>query len=138
VLAVRRNLIDRILALMGLDVGLDPEEEIVERDIEAMETVKAQFGDKVVSLRSSRNARLMIVEPKGFGEVRRICDHLRRRRPVIVNVKDCDPSIARRILDFAMGSTYAMSGHMQKITEGVFLFTPDNFEIVGEDTVKGR
>ena len=27
-----------------------------------------------------------------------------------------------------MGSTYAMSGHMQKITDGVFLFTPDNYE----------
>jgi cell division inhibitor SepF len=138
VLAVRRSVIDRILALMGLDIGLDPEEEMVERDIRAMETVEAQFGDKVVTLRSSSNARLMIVEPKGFGEVRRICDHLRRRRPVIVNVKECDPSIARRVLDFAMGSTYAMSGHMQKITDGVFLFTPANYEIVGEETVKGQ
>lgn len=131
------GIIDRILALMGLDVGLDPEEEMVERDIKAMETVKAQFGDKVVSLRSSKNARLMIVEPKSFGEVRRICDYLRERRPVIVNVRECDSPASRRILDFAMGSTYAMSGHMQKIADGVFLFTPDNFEILGEEITKG-
>lgn len=135
---MREGILDRILAFMGLDVGLDPEEEMVERDVHAVETVKAEFGDKIVSLRSSRNTRLMIIEPKSFGEVRRICDHLRRKRPVIVNVKDCDSVVSRRILDFAMGSTYAVSGHMQKITDGVFLFTPGNFDIVGEDTDRQR
>jgi cell division inhibitor SepF len=135
---MREGILDRILAFMGLDVGLDPEEEMVERDIQAVETVKAEFGDKVVSLRSSRNTRLMIVEPKSFGEVRRICDHLRKRRPVIVNVRNCDAAVSRRILDFAMGSTYAVSGHMQKITDGVFLFTPGNFDIVSEEIDKQR
>jgi|LFRM01.2.fsa_nt_gb cell division inhibitor SepF len=129
---MREGILDRILALMGLDVGLDPEEKMVERDVKATETIRAEFGDKVVSLRSSRNTRLMIVEPKGFSEVRRICDHLRRRRPVIVNVSGCDSVTSRRILDFVMGATYAMSGHMQKITDGVFLFTSDNFDIVEE------
>ena len=47
VLAVRRSVIDRILALMGLDIGMDPEEMV--DDIRAMETVEAQFGDKVVT-----------------------------------------------------------------------------------------
>lgn len=135
---MRQGILDRILALMGLDVGLDPEEEMVERDVKTIETVKAEFGDKIVSLRSSGNARLMVVEPKGFGEVRKICDHLRKRRPVIVNVSDCDPATSRRVLDFAMGATYALSGHMQKITGGVFLFTPDNFDIVGESVTKNE
>jgi len=133
---MREGIVDRILAFMGLDVGVDPEEEMVERDTKAFETVKAEFGDKIVSLRSSGNTRLIIVEPKGFGEVRRICDHLRRRQPVIVNVRECDPATSRRVLDFVMGSTYALSGRMQKIVDGVFLFTPDNFEIVGTDSVR--
>ena len=46
-----------------------------------------------------------------------------------MRVSDIDRDLARRVLDFAGGATYALNGSMQKVSEGVFLFTPSNFEI---------
>ena len=126
------SFVSRILTFLGLDEAMEPEEEMVEQDSEAAESTRYEFDGKVVSLRSQRNTKFVIVEPGTFGEVQTICEHLRRRRPVIVNVWKAEPGVSRRILDFASGCAYGLGGKTQRISEGIFLFAPSNFEVTAD------
>ena len=48
-----------------------------------------------------------------------------------------DGTAGKRLIDFVCGTAYAINGHMMKIGENIFLFTPANVLIVdsGEKTM---
>ncbi|WP_190258858.1 cell division protein SepF [Pelotomaculum schinkii] len=98
---------------------------------------KRDRGDRekstVVSLQhAQRQVRVVVVEPRSFEEVKEITDNLKNRRPVILNLEQADAELARRVVDFVMGATYALSGSQQKVGNGVFLFVPANMDIANE------
>ncbi|HHY47546.1 MAG TPA: cell division protein SepF [Firmicutes bacterium] len=134
------GILDRVLDFMGFKESGGEDPGVPEDDSPPFEDVYLGRGGaqdpkmerKIVSLHSARQARLVIKEPKSFDDVQEIADNLKSRRPVIVNVSTLDKETARRILDVASGVTYALDGGMQKIGEGIFLFTPSNFEVMGE------
>jgi cell division inhibitor SepF len=43
---------------------------------------------------------------------------------VIVNLEGADREMSRRIIDFASGMCYALSGTMEKVGSGVYLLKP--------------
>ncbi len=43
------------------------------------------------------------------------------------------PSLAKRLIDFASGLTYALDGGMQRVADKVFLLTPKNVEVSAEE-----
>src|ERR1039458_1090464 len=49
--------------------------------------------------------------------------------PVIVNLQASEKDLARRMIDFCSGLTYAVGGSMEKVAESVFLLTPSNVEV---------
>jgi cell division inhibitor SepF len=130
---VRRGLIDRLLDFMGFGEVADDTCEFTEDSILRSDggpwAGARQRGRGLVALPQSPRARLVVTEPGSFDDIPGILEHLKKRRPVIVRISDIDRELARRVLDFAGGATYALNGSMQKVSEGVFLFTPSNFEI---------
>ena len=100
------------------------------------------LGRKVVDFNSARAARdnlmantiptkadvkmkITTVRPKTFDEdAKIIADCLREDIPVIVNLEETSPEHARRIIDFALGTTYAIDGEVQQVSEFVFVCTP--------------
>ena len=72
------------------------------------------------------------MEPNSFEEAQSIADQLKNRRPVIVNLENAEKVLAKRIVDFISGTTYALNGNMQKVGNGIFLFVPTNVDISGE------
>lgn len=71
------------------------------------------------------------IKPESMEDAKTITDTLLDGRTVILNLENIDVETARRILDFAMGSTYAMNGIMQKISNSIFIIVPDGVEISG-------
>ncbi|MDE6686633.1 MAG: cell division protein SepF [Lachnospiraceae bacterium] len=71
------------------------------------------------------------IKPESMEDAKTITDTLLEGRTVILNLENIDVETARRILDFAMGSTYAMNGIMQKISNSIFIIVPDGVEISG-------
>jgi cell division inhibitor SepF len=53
--------------------------------------------------------------------------------PVIVNLQASERDLARRMIDFCSGLTYALGGTMEKVAEQVFLLTPSNVEVSPEE-----
>jgi cell division inhibitor SepF len=84
----------------------------------------------VVSLPNpSKAVKLVVFEPQGFDDVQPIVDHLKNRRPVILNMEEIEKSLARRITDFVGGAVYALDGAVQKVSTSIMLFTPANVEV---------
>lgn len=138
---MRRGLIDRLLDFMGFGEVVDDTYEFTEdsmlRSEGGLRAGTSQRGRGLVALPQSPRAKLVVTEPGSFDDIPGILEHLKRRRPVIVRISDIDRELARRVLDFAGGATYALNGSMQRVSEGVFLFTPSNFEI-GLDLPEGE
>lgn len=143
---MRKGLIDRILDFMGF--GEVPEEEDEEeseglydqRFLERGPAAQPRHGRGrgVVPLPQPPKAKLVVTEPRTFDDIPGILDHLKKRRPVIISVSELDRDLARRVLDFAGGAAYALDGSMQKVGDGIFLFTPSNFEIGLDLPAKGE
>lgn len=80
---------------------------------------------------TSGNGDVFGIKPETMEDAKTITDTLLEGRTVILNLESIDVETARRILDFAMGSTYAMNGIMQKISNSIFIIVPDGVEISG-------
>ena len=69
-------------------------------------------------------AEIKIEEPRIYEDSLNIAAHLRDNKPVLVNLKYLDNVSGKRLIDFVCGTAYALNGHMMKIGENIFLFTP--------------
>ncbi len=50
----------------------------------------------------------------------------------MLNLEGLDVAIAQRIIDFSSGSTYAINGNLQKISNYIFIITPASVDISGD------
>jgi cell division inhibitor SepF len=78
-------------------------------------------------------ARVHVVNPDKFSDAKEIADQFKGAQPVIVNLTQADRELARRMIDFCSGVTYAMGGSMDKVADHVFLLTPSNVEVSAEE-----
>jgi cell division inhibitor SepF len=78
-------------------------------------------------------AKVHVVAPAKFADAQEIGDRFKNGQPVIVNLQGNDRELARRMIDFCSGVTYALSGSMDKVADQVFLLTPSNVEVSAEE-----
>ncbi|MBS3977675.1 MAG: cell division protein SepF [Syntrophomonadaceae bacterium] len=130
------KLMDKVLGFMGVEVK---EAEDFEEESQSWSdgSVKPNRNN-VVALHNSRPIKMIVVKPVVFEQVQVISDHLKARRPVIINLEGTEKDIAKRILDFVSGTAYALNGSMQKISQYIFLFVPTNVEVSGEMAEEAR
>ena len=74
--------------------------------------------------------------PRTFNDAQPIGDRYKRGIPVIINLQTVEASLAKRLIDFASGLTYALEGRMQRIADKVFLLTPRNVEVSAEERAR--
>ncbi len=77
--------------------------------------------------------RVHVMDPRGFNDAQEVGDRLKNGQPVILNLQGVDRDLQRRLIDFASGLAYALSGTMAKAADQVFLLTPSNSEISDEE-----
>lgn len=88
---------------------------------------------KVVPLNAQgQPVRMVISQPTTFEQSEEICSLLKEKKSVIVNLEYVNKDVARRIVDFISGGVYALDGHIQKISNSIFLIAPVNYEITNE------
>ena len=80
-----------------------------------------------------QNAKVHVVAPGKFADAQEIGDRYKNGQPVIVNLQVADRELARRMIDFCSGVTYALGGSMDKVADQVFLLTPSNVEVSAEE-----
>ena len=88
--------------------------------------------NKVVGMPGMQQVKVIISQPSTFEQSEEICEHLKEKKSVILNLEYVNKDVARRIIDFVSGATYALDGNMQKISNAIFLVAPFNYEITNE------
>lgn len=77
-----------------------------------------------------------LVVPKSFNDVQQVADKFKANVPVIVNLQSAEMDLAKRLIDFTSGLTYALNGGMQRVADKVFLLTPRNVEVSAEERAR--
>lgn len=133
-------MVNKIFNLFGMDTEVEDEEyenEAYDEEFENEDTEveeKRFFGrnKKVVNMSQNQQIRMVISQPTTFEQSEEICNYLKERKSVIVNLEYVNKDVARRIVDFVSGAVHAVDGHIQKVSNSIFLIAPTNYEISNE------
>ena len=124
---------NKVLNLVGLESSEEVDEEMLENQGEMPQSPEYSGGkkSKIVNIHTTTQLKVVVMHPENFDEAKDIADHLKSKKPVVINLEDLDKEIARRIVDFLSGSVYALDGDIQKVSNGIFLIAPYNVDIMG-------
>ncbi len=107
-----------------------------DKEEEEEEEEKGFFGrinkNKVVNMPQTQQVRMVITQPTTFEQSEEICNYLKERKSIIVNLEYVNKDVARRIVDFVSGAVHALDGHIQKVSNAIFLIAPVNYEIASD------
>jgi len=73
------------------------------------------------------------VHPKTFNDAKTIGESFRDGFPVIMNLTDMEDYDAKRLVDFAAGLIFGLRGTFEKVTNKVFLLSPNEVTVTAED-----
>lgn len=131
-------LVNKFLDALGL--ANDSEQETENEDIYELEDEKEEeeveergiFGNrksKITSMPQVQSVKMVITQPTSFEQSEEICNYLKDKKSIIINLEYVNKDVARRIIDFLSGAVHALNGHIQKISNSIFLVAPINYDI---------
>ena len=136
-------IMNKIWGAFGMDANEEEEEyedtnqEVEEEEEENNKENNKLWGrrnnnSKVVNLPQAQQIRMVISQPTTFDQAEDICDLFKDKQSVIVNLEYVNKDVARRIIDVVSGAVHALDGHIQKVSNSIFLIAPYNYEITNE------
>ena len=75
---------------------------------------------------------ILTVNPRQFKDVQPIAEAFREGVPVIMNLSQMPDADARRLIDFASGLASGLYGKIERVTNKVFLLSPEHVAVSGE------
>lgn len=141
--------IDKIMDIMNLnDYDDNQEQEYDNYENDTLDTMdnfnyerpqfksysggKESMNSKVVNFQANVQMEVIVIQPSTYDEAQDICDHIKSKRPVIINLEKMERNIAQRIMDFISGSCYTLNGNLQRVTNNIFIIAPENVDIAGD------
>ena len=135
-------IMSKLMYFIGMDGNA--EEEVYD-DVDNVEEVDTEEEDdeenkgfwnkrsnKVVSMPQSQQVKMVISQPTTFEQSEAICDLLKEKKSIIVNLEYVNKDVARRIVDVVSGAVHALDGHIQKVSNSIFLIAPYNYDITND------
>ncbi|MBD8079188.1 cell division protein SepF [Cellulosimicrobium arenosum] len=139
----------KTMLYLGLadDRGEDEQDEYVEEYDETGADVPNDYQAQVTplhrglgprevpqtSMSASELRRITTVHPRSYNDARVIGEAFRGGTPVIMNLSDMDDADAKRLVDFSAGLIFGLHGAIERVTNKVFLLSPEHVEITGEE-----
>ena len=87
---------------------------------------------QVYSINTNVQMQVVILKPSGYEDAQEICDQIKTKRPVVVNLEKVEYPIAQRIMDFLSGTCYSLEGSIQRVANNIFIIAPANVDISGD------
>lgn len=133
-------IMEKVFDLFRMDPAEDREDDKEEYEVEEVENEEEEQDQeerklwgrksgKVVSMPQVQQVKMVISQPTTFEQAATICDLLKQKKSVIVNLEYVNKDVARRIVDVISGAVHALDGHIQKISNSIFLIAPYNYDI---------
>ena len=100
---------------------------------ERMAKMERSTASKVVPIRTTpKGLEVCIMKPTSFEDSQEICDMLLTGRATVINLEGFDDKLAQRTMDFISGSVYAINGKLHRISNAIFIVSPDTVDISGD------
>jgi cell division inhibitor SepF len=100
---------------------------------EKVAKVERSSISKVVPIRSNpKGLEVCIMKPTSFEDSQEICDMLLSGRATVINLEGFDDKLAQRTMDFISGAVYAINGKLHRISNAIFIVSPDTVDISGD------
>ena len=148
-------IMEKVWGLFGMDPAEERDDEELENyDDEELENYDdeeeeqqeerrlwGRRNNKVVSMPQVQQVKMVISQPTKYEQAASICDLLKQKKSVIVNLEYVNKDVARRIIDVVSGAVHALDGHMQKISNSIVLIAPFNYDIENDtarDEIKNK
>ncbi len=80
--------------------------------------------------------RITTLHPRTYNEARTIGENFRQGTPVIINLTEMDDGDAKRLVDFAAGLIFGLRGRIERVTNKVFLLSPEHIQVTAEDKAR--
>ncbi len=90
-------------------------------------------GSNIVNIQATAQLQVVLVKPEAFTDAKAIADHLISRKTVVLNLEATSPENRRRIIDFLVGVSYAISGSLKPVANLTYIITPYNVGFIGDD-----
>ena len=119
-----------------LDDWTDPEPVAAARTSILRPAAEPRRLRGVESIPGMAPTRVHLILPRSFNDAQQIADRFKEGMPVILNLQGSDQELAKRLIDFGSGLTYALDGGMQRVADKVFLLTPRNVEVSAEERAR--
>jgi cell division inhibitor SepF len=75
---------------------------------------------------------ILTVHPRQYRDARAIAESFREGIPVIINLSQMSEGDARRLIDFASGLSQGLYGKIERVTNKVFLLSPQHVAVSGD------
>lgn len=118
------------------------DEEVEAADVEAVEDDEDTTENRYERPKTRANAnalnantKMVLFEPRSFGEVEEVGTRLKEGRAVVVNLHKLDRDYSQRTIDFLTGVVFALDGKIQKIGQNVILCSPAQIGVAGSITI---
>jgi cell division inhibitor SepF len=99
----------------------------------ALDTAPAPSHRPHVAAVPEETYRITTLTPRTYNEARTIGEHFREGTPVIMNLTEMDDVDAKRLVDFAAGLIFGLRGSIERVTNKVFLLSPEHVDVTAED-----
>ena len=108
------------------------------QDIPPVTSIEEQMagreaGSNIVNIQATAQLQVVLVKPEVFTDAKAIADHLISRKTVVLNLETASPENRRRIIDFLVGVSYAISGSLKPVANLTYIITPYNVGFIGDD-----
>jgi len=82
---------------------------------------------------ASARTKPQVVAPRSFNDAQEVADRFRGGSAVLLNLRECDGDLGRRLIDFCSGLCYGLRGQMERVGDRVFLVSPADVKLSAED-----
>ena len=87
------------------------------------------FDDHTPNSKTEYRNYIHIISATSYDNSIDISEKLKKGDPVILDISHLTSEQANRLIDFICGSTFAINGNIQKLTQNLYLFSPKNMPI---------
>ncbi|MBQ4516414.1 MAG: cell division protein SepF [Clostridia bacterium] len=126
---------NKMLKWIGIsDDEFDEEEEFLTDGFQENEEpiIPAGKRGKIVNIHATTQMKVVVIQLQSFEDAKDIADHLKSKKPVVINLENLERDVSRRVVDFLSGAVYGVDGNIQKVANGIFLIAPYNVGIMGD------
>ncbi|MBP3597306.1 MAG: cell division protein SepF [Clostridia bacterium] len=92
------------------------------------------FRKKAKVVNMPQQIKMKIAKPTNFDQVDEIISELKLKNAIVINLEYVNKDVARRIVDVISGAIKALDGHIEKVSNSIFVVAPFNYDIINEVT----